>query len=92
MTIHEFVVPTTPGYHTITVPGFVRWLDVGAQGDSLVAWAQVSTWMSASDVDCVLAVVATGQKLEPEPDGRFLRSVQIGDAVCHVFDELSRDA
>lgn len=84
-TIHKFTARTYPGIQAQDVRGLIRWLDAGEQDGGLVLWAEVDT-----DLDTgrryEIAVEWTGH---PRCCGlagwRFLRTVQIGPLVHHVF-------
>lgn len=92
-TIHKFPVPAYPGVHRINVTGLARWLDAGAQGDALVLWADIDTG-SLWTHECRVVVAWTGQ---PNPCDneigawQFLRTVQIGSLVHHVYIDSSKE-
>lgn len=82
-TIYKYELSLMPGDSEFMLPGFVRWLDAGEQDGRLIAWAVVVD--GAEEVRARISVRWTGHVLSPLPAGRFLRSVRVGDLVCHVF-------
>lgn len=62
-TIHKYVIPKTPGLHTIEAPDDAEWLHTVNQNEELCVWAIVDT--DEPLIQHHLLVLWTG---EPAPD------------------------
>ncbi len=83
-TIYKYPLILT-GKQAITMPYEAQILDVQMQNGVLCMWAMVDTVAKMNEV--TIRIYGTGRPIE-NPRLRYLATVQDGECVWHVFEEI----
>lgn len=80
-TIHKFRLPDV--ISGVEMPRGAEILDIQRQGSYITLWAMVNT--DLPKIRRMFQIVGTGHDIPAEPH-RYLRTVQMGQFVWHIFE------
>ncbi|HHQ6539560.1 TPA: DUF7352 domain-containing protein [Serratia fonticola] len=83
--VRKYVLSPAGYYSEILMPEDYKVLSVGAHGDDICLWVQISPNSPIILTPCVFVVVPTGEEI-PKGFKDFIGTVVIDDMAFHVFE------